>query len=97
MTARKPRPGSAMPSSPPQAAAPPQASGRVQRIYPERGFGFIRCTASAIDDDIGQDFFFHHSGLDDCAITELEEGAMVRYQATRVAKGRRAEHILRVP
>jgi cold shock CspA family protein len=66
--------------------------GRVQRIYVERGFGFIRCTEGAAD-DIGQDFFFHHSGLADCRITDLQEGSAVVFEPTYVPKGKRAEHI----
>lgn len=66
--------------------------GKVQRIYPERGFGFIRCTEGA-GDDIGQDFFFHMSGLDDCRITELLEGTVVVFESTIVPKGKRAEHV----
>jgi cold shock CspA family protein len=68
--------------------------GRVQRIYVERGFGFIKCMAGAAD-DIGQDFFFHHSGLDGFGIDDLEEGSMVIFEPTYVAKGKRAEHIQR--
>jgi cold shock CspA family protein len=68
--------------------------GRVQRVYVERGFGFIRCTEGRAD-DVGQDFFFHHSGLSDCRIDELEEGSYVSFEPTYVAKGKRAEHVLR--
>jgi cold shock CspA family protein len=78
------------------AATKPQtvSRGRVQRVYVERGFGFIRCLAGP-SDDVGQDFFFHHSGLEDCTITDLEEGSMVLFEPTYVAKGKRAEHIQR--
>lgn len=78
------------------AATKPQtmARGKVQRVYVERGFGFIRCLAGATD-DVGQDFFFHMSGLDDCAIDDLEEGSLVLFTPTYVAKGKRAEHIQR--
>ena len=68
--------------------------GRVQRVYTERGFGFIKCTEGALD-DIGQDFFFHMSGLDDCRIDDLEEGELVRFTPVYVAKGKRAEHVER--
>jgi cold shock CspA family protein len=68
----------------------------VQRIYPERSFGFIRCRESLAPGDINQDFFFHASGLDDCAISDLEEGGLVEFEPRTVAKGRRAEHIQRV-
>jgi cold shock CspA family protein len=68
--------------------------GRVQRVYAERGFGFIRCLEGATN-DVGQDFFFHMSGLDDCRIEELEEGSQVTFTPTYVAKGKRAEHVAR--
>lgn len=78
-----------------QAPKEPAVSrGRVQRIYVERGFGFIRCTEGE-PGDIGQDYFFHHSGLTDCGIAELEEGSTVSFRPTLVAKGRRAEDIQR--
>jgi cold shock CspA family protein len=72
-----------------------RARGRVQRIYVERGFGFIRCTEGAVG-DIGQDFFFHTTGLEGCTIADLEEGEPVAFEPRQVAKGRRAEHIHRV-
>lgn len=63
----------------------------MQRLYPERGFGFIRCTEGV--GEVGKDYFFHMSGLDDRRIEELEEGAMVVFEPRVVAKGLRAEHI----
>lgn len=74
-------------------AEPGEARGRVQRVYRERGFGFIRCVDGA---DVGQDYFFHSSGLDDIGIEQLEEGSLVKFEARHVAKGRRAEHIQRI-
>jgi cold shock CspA family protein len=68
--------------------------GVVQRIYSERGFGFIRCLDGP-SEDVGQDFFFHSSGLVDCRIQELQEGSAVRFSPTYVAKGKRAEHVER--
>ncbi|HEY6414996.1 MAG TPA: cold shock domain-containing protein [Acidimicrobiales bacterium] len=64
----------------------------MQRIYPERSFGFIRCIEGG---DVGADYFFHASSLEDCAIAELEEGSIVRFEPRVVAKGNRAEHIQR--
>ena len=66
--------------------------GRVHRIYVERGFGFIRVSEGP---EVGQDYFFHVSGLDDCPIAELEEGSLVDFEPRVVAKGKRAEHVLR--
>jgi cold shock CspA family protein len=76
----------------PPAAEP--CRGRVQRVYAERGFGFIRCLEGPAT-DVGEDFFFHMSGLDDCAISELQEGSLVRFSPTYVPKGKRAEHVAR--
>ena len=73
-----------------------RARGVIQRVYPERSFGFIRCREGAAD-DLNQDFFFHATGLDDCGIAELEEGSQVEFEPRHVAKGKRAEHITRVP
>jgi cold shock CspA family protein len=90
-----PRPGNRSTVTTDHAARPIEPSrGRVQRIYVERGFGFIKCLAGAAD-DVGQDFFFHHSGLDGFAIDDLEEGSMVLFEPTYVAKGKRAEKIQR--
>ena len=76
----------------PAPATTEPSRGRVQRVYRERGFGFIRCTEGAAD-DIGQDFFFHYSGLRECTIEDLEEGSHVTFTPTYVAKGKRAELI----
>ena len=73
---------------------PVTAKGRVQRIYPERGFGFIRCIEGP-KDDIGQDCFFHHSALKDTVIFELEEGSIVTFELRTTAKGKRAEEVYR--
>lgn len=65
----------------------------MQRLYSERGFGFIRVTQGA---GSGQDFFFHVSGLDGCSMHELEEGLLVEFESRQTAKGQRAERISRV-
>lgn len=67
----------------------PRLRGVVQRLYVERGFGFIRVPQ-------GEDYFFHMSGLDDCVIADLEEGLLVEFEQRVTAKGKRAEHISRV-
>jgi len=67
----------------------PRLRGVVQRLYRERGFGFIRIPG-------GEEYFFHVSGLDDCRIEELEEGLLVEFEGRQTAKGKRAEHIERV-
>jgi CspA family cold shock protein len=61
----------------------------VQRIYVERGFGFIR------EEGSGEDVFFHMTGLDDCGIHDLQEGGPVEFEVRVTPKGKRAEHIQR--
>jgi cold shock CspA family protein len=80
----------------PKEAPPTEpARGTVLRFYPDRGFGFIRCT-EGLADDVGHDFFFHYSGLaGGLVMEELEPGETVSFLATHVAKGRRAEQITR--
>lgn len=75
----------------------PRARGTVYRIYPERSFGFIRCSESERPDLINRDLFFHATGLDVDSIAELQEGELVEFEPHLVAKGWRAEHITRVP
>jgi cold shock CspA family protein len=71
------------------------ARGRVLRVYPDRGFGFIRCTEGVVD-DVGQDFFFHSTGLvEGTLIEELLDGELVSFTPTYVPKGKRAEKIQR--
>lgn len=71
-----------------------RAKGVVQRLLPERGFGFIRCTEGP-KGDLGQDFFFHTTGLEDLGFEELEIGQLVSFEARDVPKGKRAERIQR--
>ena len=64
---------------PQQQPSAGRARGTIQHLYPERGFGFIRCTVGAIG-DVGQDFFFHTSGLDDgLAMGDLLPGTLVEH------------------
>lgn len=69
-----------------------RARGTVQHVYPERGFGFIRCTDGQ-DGDVGEDFFFHHSGLVDVRMEDLLPGAIVLFESTQVPRGKRAEKV----
>ena len=72
-----------------------RARGTIQHLYPERGFGFIRCTVGAIG-DVGEDFFFHTSGLDDgLAMGDLLPGTLVEFECVEVPRGKRAEHVTR--
>ncbi|HYW87493.1 MAG TPA: cold shock domain-containing protein [Chloroflexota bacterium] len=78
-------------NSPSGSNKPDVRKGRVQRVYPERGFGFIR-----IDGPDHQDVFFHTSGLKDTVIFELQEGEEVTFELRDTPKGKRAEEIWRV-
>jgi len=65
----------------------------VQHVYRDRGFGFIRCTEGAAE-DVGEDFFFHTSGLDEGVTLEaLLPGSLVEFDARVVPRGKRAEHV----
>ena len=72
---------------------PSQTRGTVQHVYRDRGFGFIRCTEGAAE-DVGEDFFFHTSGLDEGVPLEaLLPGSLVEFDARVVPRGKRAEHV----
>jgi cold shock CspA family protein len=76
-----------------ESPTPGRAKGTVQHTYPERGFGFIRCTEGARD-DLGQDFFFHATGLDDgLTMADLLPGSVVDFECRDVPRGKRAEHV----
>ena len=60
--------------------------GRVKRLVSDRGFGFI-------EDDRGNDLFFHHSAVQGATIEELREGQAVEYEAGHGPKGPRAESV----
>ena len=60
--------------------------GRVKRLVSDRGFGFI-------EDDRGNDLFFHHSSLQGATIEQLREGQVVEYEVGRGPKGPRAESV----
>ena len=68
----------------------------MQHVYIDRGFGFIRCIEGP-PEEIGQDYFFHMSGLEPgLPLSELHEAVTeVDFDKTVVAKGRRAERITR--
>jgi len=72
-----------------------RARGTIQHVYPERGFGFIRCTEGALG-DVGEDFFFHATGLDDgLTMSALLPGELVAFESREVPRGKRAEHVTR--
>src|SRR5207248_10101664 len=58
------------------------AQGRIKRVVPDKGFGFIR-------DDRGQEFFFHRSSVEG-DFTRLAEGQQVAFEEEPSPKGPRA-------
>jgi cold shock CspA family protein len=85
------------PTTTPTTTPAPHATrsrGTIEHTYPERGFGFIRCTEGAAG-DVGEDFFFHESGLSASGLTlaGLLRGTVVEFDPTEVPRGRRAEHV----
>ena len=68
-------------------AAPtgPKVRGRVKKLVPERGFGFVR-------GDDGKEVFFHRSGLGPNEYDSLSEGDLVEYVVQEGPRGPRAEN-----
>ena len=67
------------------------SSGKIKKLVPEKGFGFIQTES-------GQDVFFHHSTVAEQAFDDLTEGQSVEYtveegQANR-GKGPRAASVV---
>jgi CspA family cold shock protein len=69
-------------------AAPtgPKVRGRVKKLVPERGFGFVR-------GDDGKEVFFHRSGLGPNEYDSLSEGDLVEYVVQEGPRGPRAENV----
>ncbi len=74
------------------AAAPrnvptgPKVRGRVKKLVPDRGFGFVR-------GDDGKEVFFHRSGLGANDYDSLSEGDLVEYVVQEGPRGPRAENV----
>lgn len=68
------------------------AEGKIKRLVPDRGFGFIR------DMDSKQEFFFHRSSVErPDRFDNLEEGDAVEFEeVSGDGKGPRADHVRRV-
>ena len=64
----------------------PKVKGRVKKLVPERGFGFVR-------GDDGKEVFFHRSGLNAGDYDGLNEGDFVEYVVQEGPRGARAEHV----
>ena len=77
--ARRPAAVRAMPTG-------PKVRGRVKKLVPERGFGFVR-------GDDGKEVFFHRSGLGPNEYDSLSEGDLVEYVVQEGPRGPRAENV----
>ncbi|MGH0030157.1 MAG: cold-shock protein [Myxococcota bacterium] len=64
----------------------PKVKGRVKKLVPERGFGFVR-------GDDGKEVFFHRSGLGANDYDSLSEGDVVEYIVQEGPRGPRAENV----
>jgi len=73
---------------PQQRAVPtgPKVRGRVKKLVPDRGFGFVR-------GDDGKEVFFHRSGLGANDYDALSEGDIVEYVVQEGPRGPRAENV----
>jgi len=71
-----------------QRTAPsgPKVRGRVKKLVPDRGFGFVR-------GDDGKEVFFHRSGLGANDYDALSEGDVVEYVVQEGPRGPRAENV----
>lgn len=64
----------------------PKVKGRVKKLVPERGFGFVR-------GEDGKEVFFHRSGLGTNDYDSLSEGDVVEYVVQEGPRGPRAENV----
>jgi len=62
------------------------ASGRIKKIIPDRGFGFVRA-------DDGNEVFFHRTELTAVDFDTLQEGESVTFDIVESPKGPRARNI----
>jgi CspA family cold shock protein len=67
----------------------PKLRGRVKKLVPDRGFGFVR-------GDDGKEVFFHRSGLGANDYDALSEGDVVEYVVQEGPRGPRAENVRHV-
>jgi cold shock protein len=68
------------------APSGPKVKGRVKKLVPDRGFGFVR-------GDDGKEVFFHRSGLGANDYDSLSEGDVVEYVVQEGPRGPRAENV----
>lgn len=61
-------------------------SGRIKKIVPDRGFGFVR-------GDDGNEVFFHRTEVTTTDFDSLEEGEAVIFEVVDSPKGPRARNL----
>jgi len=61
-------------------------AGRIKKIIPDRGFGFVRA-------DDGNEVFFHRTELTLADFDRLEEGQSVEFEVVDSPKGPRARNL----
>ena len=61
-------------------------AGRIKKIIPDRGFGFVRA-------DDGNEVFFHRTELTTVDFDQLEEGQVVEFDIVDSPKGPRARNL----
>lgn len=66
------------------------ATGTIQRLITDKGFGFIR------DDERGVEHFFHRSAVRGAAFELLREGQRVEFTIEQATKGPGAGAVLLV-
>jgi CspA family cold shock protein len=64
----------------------PKVRGKVKKLVPDRGFGFVR-------GEDGKEVFFHRSGLGANEYDALSEGDVVEYVVQEGPRGPRAENV----
>jgi len=62
------------------------ATGTIQRLVLDKGFGFVR-------DETGVDHFFHRSAVHGVAFETLHEGQRVDFNEVQSDKGPRADDV----
>jgi CspA family cold shock protein len=64
-------------------------AGRIKKIIPDRGFGFVRA-------DDGNEVFFHRTELTAVDFDALQEGEQVTFDIVESPKGPRARNLQKV-
>jgi cold shock protein len=63
-------------------------TGKIRTLRVDKGFGFIQ-------DERGNDYFFHQSAIFGETISDLREGDSVEFEVGQGPKGPRAENVRR--